>query len=108
MTVGVRQYEMQVPYGVVEMDGVKIKQLNEKPTLSFFVNAGVYLIEPTVYDYIDKHNKFDMTDLIERLLNKKQTVVSFPISEFWLDIGHLKDYERACSSVKENNKKSKD
>lgn len=95
MTVGVRQYGFQVPYGVVELEGTEIRRLSEKPTLHYLVNAGVYLLEPAVYDYIVPRQKFDMTDLITRLLDDKQRVVSFPISEYWLDIGQHADYEKA-------------
>lgn len=94
-TVGVRQYELQVPYGVVDCDGSRVRKLQEKPMLNFLVNAGIYLLEPTVYRYIPKGHRFDMTDLIARLIDKGRHVVSFPIVEYWLDIGHKADYERA-------------
>lgn len=98
MTVGVRQYEVEVPYGVVEIEGVNIRCLSEKPRLQFFVNAGVYLLEPSVYQYIPPQQKFDMTDLIARVLADQQHVVSFPISEYWLDIGQHADYQKAQDS----------
>ncbi len=94
MTVAVRQYDFQVPYGVVEMDGIDIRRLSEKPRLQFFVNAGVYLLEPSVYQYIPTQQKFDMTELITRVVAENQRVVSFPVSEYWLDIGQHADYEK--------------
>jgi dTDP-glucose pyrophosphorylase/CBS domain-containing protein len=95
MTVGVRHYEFQVPYGVVESDGVDVKALTEKPEFGFFVNAGVYLIEPAVHARIPPGEFFNMTDLIQRLLTAGRPVVSFPIREYWLDIGQHEDYQRA-------------
>jgi len=95
MTVGVRHYEFQVPYGVVESDGVRVKALTEKPEFGFFVNAGVYLLNPEVHAWIPAGEFFNMTDLIQRLLNSGMPVVSFPIREYWLDIGQHEDYERA-------------
>lgn len=95
MTVAVRRYEVQVPYGVVECDGPHVRELKEKPHLGFFVNAGIYLLEPDVYDYIPVGEQFNMTDLIDRLLAEQRTVVSFPVREYWLDIGQHADYERA-------------
>jgi dTDP-glucose pyrophosphorylase/CBS domain-containing protein len=94
-TVGVRQYEFQVPYGVIDVEGVDIKRLSEKPTFKFFVNAGVYLLEPDVYNWIGKEDKLDMTDLVQSLLTAGERVASFPISEYWLDIGCHLDYQRA-------------
>lgn len=95
MTVGVRQYDLQVPYGVMECDGPYVREVREKPLLSFLVNAGIYLLAPSVYRYIPDGQRFDMTDLIQRLLDDGRPVVSFPIVEYWLDIGQHADYEQA-------------
>ena len=95
VTVGVRQYDVQVPYGVLETAGLDVRAVSEKPTLSFFVNAGVYLLEPVVQQYLAPGQRADMTDLLGRLLAEKHRVICFPISEYWLDIGRHADYEKA-------------
>lgn len=95
MTVAVRRFEVQVPYGVVECDGPKLTGLREKPQISFFVNAGIYLLEPTVYEYVPANSHLNMTDLISTLISNGKTVVSFPVREYWLDIGQHADYARA-------------
>lgn len=95
MTVGVRRYEFEVPYGVVRTEGVRVTKLSEKPTLRFFINAGVYLLEPSVSRHVVRKQRCDMPDLIARLLEEEERVVSFPISEYWLDMGHRGDYEQA-------------
>jgi len=79
----------------------KICQLREKPSLSFFVNAGIYLLEPSVSQYIPKGQPFDMTELIQCLLAAGRRLVSFPIREYWLDIGQHDDYEQARNDVAE-------
>lgn len=99
MTVAVRHYEMQVPYGIVDCAGTYVQALQEKPHLAFFVNAGIYLLEPSVHQYVPANQHLNMTDLIQTLLREKQTVVSFPMREYWLDIGHHNDYERAQKDV---------
>lgn len=99
MTIGVRQYDLQVPYGVMECDGPYVRQVREKPLLSFLVNAGIYLLAPSVYRYIPDGQRFDMTDLIQQLLDDGRPVVSFPIVEYWLDIGQHADYEQAQIDV---------
>jgi dTDP-glucose pyrophosphorylase len=99
LTVGVRQYEVQVPFGVVDADGVNVRGINEKPLLRFFVNAGVYLLEPGLHARLSAGRRVDMTELIEGLVAAGDRVVSFPISEYWLDIGQLEDYERAQADV---------
>lgn len=95
LTVGVRQYQVQVPYGVVECEGSSVRGISEKPKLSFFVNAGIYLLEPAAIDYIPEGQHFNMTDLMQRLVDERLSVVSFPIVEYWLDIGSPTDYEQA-------------
>ena len=99
LTVGVRKYDMQVPFGVVECEDVRITKLEEKPSLSFFINAGTYLLEPSAYDYIPEGQPFDMTDLIQKLLDAGRPVVSFPIMEYWLDVGRHEDYQKAQEDV---------
>jgi dTDP-glucose pyrophosphorylase/CBS domain-containing protein len=99
LTVGVRKYDMQVPFGVVECEDVRITKLQEKPLLSFFINAGTYLLEPSACDYIPEGRPFDMTDLIQKLIEAGRPVVSFPIMEYWLDVGRHEDYQKAQEDV---------
>lgn len=100
LTVAVRQYEVKVPYGVVECSGARVTQLREKPTYSFFVNAGIYLLQPEVRQFIPDFRRYDMTDLINALLQANKTVINFPVIEYWLDIGCHTDYEQAQKDVK--------
>lgn len=100
LTVGVRLYEMEVPYGVVDCEGTHVKRVREKPTIKLFVNAGVYVLEPLVSYFIPAGRRCDMTDLIKELLEAGRNVVSFPIMEYWLDIGQHKDYARANEDVR--------
>ncbi|MFH1058084.1 MAG: nucleotidyltransferase family protein [Pseudomonadota bacterium] len=95
LTVGVRKYEVNVPFGVVTTNGPYVEALAEKPRYSFFVNAGVYLVEPGVVQFVESGERLDMTDLIARLLAAGERVVSFPIIEYWLDVGSHSDYQRA-------------
>jgi dTDP-glucose pyrophosphorylase/CBS domain-containing protein len=101
LTIGVRKYEVQVPFGVVECEDVHVKALEEKPSLSFFINAGTYLIEPAVRDFIPAGQRFDMTELISKLIEAGRIVVSFPIMEYWLDMGRHEDYAKAQQDVRD-------
>lgn len=100
MTVAVRPYEFQIPYGVVHCDGATVTGLTEKPTMRQFVNAGIYLLSECAFDHIGADGRLDMTELLERLICSGATVASFPITEYWLDIGHHDDYERAQADIK--------
>ncbi|MGH7720177.1 MAG: nucleotidyltransferase family protein [Gemmatimonadaceae bacterium] len=102
MTVAVREYSMQVPYGVIECDGVEVRRITEKPRTQVFVTAGIYLLNPDVVASLPgRGERIDMPDLINRLLERGARVISFPIREYWLDIGQLDDYERAQTDVAE-------
>ena len=100
LTVAVRQYEVQIPFGVIECEGPAVRRLREKPVLNFFVNAGIYLLEPVVYQHLVTGERMDMTDLVQVLLDRGRQVASFPIREGWLDIGRPADYEQAQALVK--------
>lgn len=99
LTVAVRQYDLQVPYGVVECNGEKVQRLQEKPVCNFFVNAGIYLMEPLVHKYIPSGERQDMTDLIQILIENGRFVVSFPVHEQWLDIGTHAEYQLAQTKI---------
>ena len=100
VTVAVRQYDFQVPYGVIECAGSMVRTVHEKPVFNFFVNAGIYLLEPSVRECIPHGERFDMTDLIDHLLARQRPVASFPIVEYWLDIGQHADYQQAQEDVR--------
>lgn len=94
-TMCVREYDFQVPYGVVNMEGNTILSIQEKPVHKFFVSAGIYMLNPDVIRYIPKNQFYDMPSLFEALIQQDQKAVSFPIREYWLDIGQMEEYERA-------------
>ena len=99
LTVGVRQYEFCVPYGVINTDGVVVTGISEKPVLRQFINAGIYLLDPSVCRLIPNGQRYDIPELIERLVADNRRVVSFPIREYWLDIGKADHYDQAQADV---------
>ena len=100
LTICVNQHKHTVPYGVLEIDDGKVKDLIEKPTYKYFVNAGIYLISPEIINEIDKDKRLDMTDLIRSYINKSSNVNTFPIHEYWIDIGRASDFEKANEDLK--------
>ena len=95
LTMAVLRYDLQVPFGVIECEGPIVLGLAEKPLLKFFVNAGIYLLQPSAYKFIPTGERFDMTELIQKLVDEGRTVAAFPIREYWLDIGQANDYQQA-------------
>lgn len=93
-TMCVREYDFQVPYGVVKVDEHRITEIEEKPLHRFFVNGGIYVLSPEIISHIPKHQFFDMPDLFGQLKQKYFTA-AFPIREYWMDIGQIDDFHQA-------------
>jgi dTDP-glucose pyrophosphorylase len=94
-TMAVREYDFQVPYGVVRISGDRITAIEEKPVQSFFVNAGIYVLSPQAFELIPQATYFDMPALFERMINKCMPTSAYPLREYWLDVGRLDEFERA-------------
>ncbi|MFK8047898.1 MAG: nucleotidyltransferase family protein [Halioglobus sp.] len=94
-TIAVRQYDFQIPYGVVKMHEHKVLGIEEKPVETFFVNAGIYLLEAPCLELIPPDQFFDMPTLFNMLADTGRETVSFPVREYWLDIGQIDDFEKA-------------
>lgn len=94
ITAGVKIVESEIPYGVIEVDGVSIVSLQEKPIRRDFVNAGVYVLEPSVVSGLSKNKKIDMTELIVAHISKGK-VCAFPFHEEWVDLGRPEDLVQA-------------
>ena len=97
----VREYESQVPYGVINIENTKIVSVEEKPTQKFFVNAGIYMLNPKVLKYIPKNEFYNMTTLFEKLIDKDKNIISFPLDGYWLDIGRFEEYKKANEEYNE-------
>jgi dTDP-glucose pyrophosphorylase len=94
-TMCAREYTTQVPYGVVRMDGSRLISVEEKPSQSCYVNAGIYALSPSVFDLIPSGRLFDMPDLFSAAMAQGRNASVFPLREYWMDIGHIDDLERA-------------
>ncbi|GAB5380731.1 MAG: nucleotidyltransferase family protein [Aliiglaciecola sp.] len=98
-TMCVREYQQQIPYGVIETDGYKITGIKEKPTSQHFVNAGIYVVSPELLEMVSKGQYIDMTTLLELSISRENDVAVYPILDYWLDIGRLDDFQKAQIDV---------
>lgn len=94
-TMCVRDYQFQVPFGVVNIDQHRLVSIDEKPIHRFFVNAGIYALSPVALDYVPGGVPYDMTRLFEDITAHGHETAVFPIREDWLDIGRPDDYAKA-------------
>ena len=100
-TMCVREYNFQVPYGVVRMENHMLTGIEEKPVQRFLVNAGIYILDPQTIDLIPPGVCFDMPDLFKKVIAGNGQATAFPIREYWMDIGQMDDFERANTEFSE-------
>ncbi len=98
-TMCLKSFEMDVPYGVVELNDLAIEKIDEKPVQKFLVNAGIYVFHPDVRKYIPANERMDMTTLYMKLKNAGARVLGFPLHEYWVDVGRKSDLRRASSEL---------
>jgi dTDP-glucose pyrophosphorylase len=94
-TMCVRDYFVQVPFGVIELDEHRLSEIVVKPVHRFLVNAGIYVLEPSAVAMVPAGAAFDMPSLFERLAKERRQASVFPITEYWLDIGRMDDFNKA-------------
>ncbi|WP_061235122.1 nucleotidyltransferase family protein [Leptospira weilii] len=94
-TICVREFDYQVPYGVIQSNDHRVIEIIEKPVQRFNVNAGIYLLNPDFIKSVKKGQTIDMPSLIEKELKSSKQINIFPIHEYWLDIGRMEEFERA-------------
>ncbi|MFD2235490.1 nucleotidyltransferase family protein [Phaeospirillum tilakii] len=94
-TVGVRLFEMEVPYGVLEFEGDRVSAIVEKPVQPFKVSAGIYALDPAVLP--ERPVPLDMPDLLRGVIASGGTVTGFPIHEYWIDIGRPPEFRQAAA-----------
>ena len=99
-TMCVREYDYQIPYGVIRGDGHRILEMQEKPIQRYFVNAGIYVVSPKLFMKVPKQERIDMPILLEQQIAKKEDVLMFSIDEYWLDIGRMDDFNKAQIDIK--------
>ncbi len=100
MAVASVPYTINVPYAIMEVDGSNVKSLREKPSYTYYSNAGIYLIRRKVLDKLPKNKFLNATDLMEQIINEKNKLVYYPILGYWLDIGQHEDYKKAQEDIK--------
>ena len=86
-TMAIKKYELQNPYGVVNIKGLEITSFEEKPIQISYVNAGIYALNPSSLKYLKVNEPCDMPDFFELLKNNNHLITAYPIHETWADVG---------------------
>lgn len=100
-TMAVREHKVHVPYGVITESEGYLRAIREKPTESWFVSAGIYVVGRPAFDHVERGVRIDMPAVLERIVANKGRVAVYPIREYWLDIGRMEDFEQAHAEFSE-------
>ena len=100
-TMAVREHKVHVPYGVVTANEGYLETIREKPTESWHVSAGIYVVGPAVFNHVERGVRIDMPTVLQRVVANKGRVAVYPIREYWLDIGRMEDFEQAHAEFNE-------
>lgn len=98
MLVGTKIIDLPMMYGVVSSAGDRITKIEEKPCIETEVVAGIYCLSPHLLNEIPKGIPFQMTDLFQLVLQSGK-LGRYLIEDYWLDIGHMENYEKAKKDV---------
>lgn len=94
-TMCIRKDNYQIPYGVIEIDNNNnIEAMKEKPIKEFFINTGIYVLNPDVLNYVPKNEFFDLPSLFDVMKSKGISTKGFEITDYWIDMGKPSDYEK--------------
>lgn len=99
MSVVTIPYKVTVPYGVIETKKRQVSKLVEKPTYTYYSNAGIYLIKKEFLERIPKNVSYNATDFLMELANSNEKVITYPFSGYWLDIGNPNDFKKAIVDI---------
>ena len=100
VTIGIREFDFQVPYGVVKRDDYRFVDIVEKPVQKLFINAGIYVLNPELLEMMPENSFYEMPNLLKYFKDQNKDIIVFPVREYWLDIGHIDDYKQANEYIK--------
>ena len=103
MAIATTSYNVTVPYAVLETNNGIVHSFREKPTYTYFSNAGIYLIKRKYIEMIEEGRFYNATDMVSDLISNDKKVITYPILGYWLDIGRHEDYAKAQEDIKHMN-----
>ena len=94
-TMAVRDHIYQNPFGVVELKGQEITGFNEKPVWRSYINAGIYILNPSVFELLKPNECFDMPDFFDKLRQLNYHTIAYHMQAEWMDVGNPTDLDNA-------------
>ena len=103
VTIAAIPYVVSVPYAILTTDGAQVKGIEEKPSYSYYANAGIYIFSNELLDTVPCDSRTDATDLIEQAIDKGMKVTYYPINGTWIDVGSPNDFKQAQDLMRHHN-----
>lgn len=100
MSVVTIPYAVDVPYAVMETSNNHVISFKEKPTFTYYSNGGIYLVKKEILSRIPENAFYNSTDLMQDLIEAGKTLISYPMRQYWLDIGRPEDFKQAQEDIK--------
>ncbi len=96
-SICVYQKDVLISLGILDLnENDEVIGYTEKPTHHYIASTGIYCFNPAVIDHIPKGQRFDLPDLVLKLMAEGQKVWAYRFDGKWLDIGRPEDYEIAA------------
>ena len=102
ITICSKEHILSSPYGVIEVEGIYFKSMVEKPSFRQLINAGIYVINPSIIEFITSNKYLDMPNLISTMNKKGKKIIVYPVHEYWLDVGKPETLNKAICDWREN------
>lgn len=106
-TVAVIPYQVSVPYAILTLDGDRVSGIAEKPSYSYYANAGIYIFNNRLLNSLEPDTRTDATDLIEQVIARGGRVSYYPIKGTWIDVGSPVDFRQATELMRHHNNLTK-
>jgi len=100
LTISVKKEITPFAFGNIFFDGNRVTGIQEKPDITMYILAGIYVMKPDIFNLFPSDQYFGMDMLIKKMLAENLVVSKYDLKEYWLDIGRLNDYETAQEAYK--------
>ncbi|HCK66737.1 MAG TPA: mannose-1-phosphate guanyltransferase, partial [Anaerolineae bacterium] len=101
LTVCIKKIVTPYAFGNILFNGDVVTQIEEKPDIITYALAGIYVMKPSVFEFIPENEYFGMDALIKKILAENKSIYKYEIKDYWIDIGRIEDYEKAQGAYKE-------
>ena len=99
MTIAVKKYTNQLPFGTISYNKNNVVDIEEKPATTHLISTGIYILSPMAIEFIPADTFFTIPDLVKLLIKKKLKVIKYEFDEYWLAIEQLEQLEEASNYI---------